>query len=57
MKPCENDLNEVKVYEGGKYIRACVKFGLHSEEVVGALALCKFLMQEFIRFFLTGSIV
>lgn len=55
MKPCENDLNEVKVYEGGKDIRACVKLGLLSAEDVGALALGKILIQEFIRFFLTGS--
>lgn len=40
---------------GGEDIQACVKLGLHSEEDVGALALCKILMQEFIRFFLTGN--
>lgn len=40
---------------GEKDIGACVKLGLHSEEDVGALALGKILMQEFIRFFLTGS--
>ena len=56
MKPCENDLNEAKVYGGGREdIRACVKLGLHSEEDVGAVALGKILMQEFIRFLLTGS--
>lgn len=38
-----------------KDIRACVKLGLRSEEDVGALAHGKILMQEFIRFFLTGS--
>lgn len=55
VKPCENDLNEVKVYERGEDIRACVKLGLHSAEDVGDLALGKALIQEFIRFFLTGS--
>lgn len=55
MKPCENDLNEVKVYERGEDIGACVKLGLHSTEDVGDLALGKVLIQEFIRFCLTES--
>lgn len=55
VKPCEYDLNEVKVYERGEDIQACVKLGLHSAEDVGDLALSKVLIQELIRFFLTES--
>lgn len=62
MKPCENDLNEVKVYdEGGKKKREkkkrhpslCKVRGCTPRRMSGLLLLVKTSCN--IRFFLTGS--